>query len=324
LIQAKKELINLNSKVSLIIVSFNVKELLKECLDNLFSKDISFPLEIIVVDNASTDGTVEMLTRDISSKVKKIFNKNNFGFARACNQGAKLSSGGQYLFLNPDTIVRPEQIQKLSEYLSMHPDVGILGPRILNKDGSLQLTCGPIPSPRGTMFEALRLSRISSKLFGGYQYMSWAHDTPRKVGWVSGACLLIGRELFHEEGGFDENFLLYAEDVDLCIRIGRQGFKVLYWPEVCIIHLGAQSSRKVRSQALVMGYQSKLYYLQKHHGRIQCVGLRAIFILSSILTVIAALTAALLNRNNEYIGIARAHLMAAVQLLSLQIPRGVE
>jgi GT2 family glycosyltransferase len=322
--RAKGGMIELGPKVSIIIVSYNIKGLLEECLNNLLSTDNSFPLEIIVVDNASIDGTIDMLSQKISSKVKTILNKDNLGFAKACNQGAKLSLGEQFLFLNPDTIARSEQIQKISEYLDMHPDVGVLGPKILYPDGSLQLTCGQVPRLRWTIFEALRLSRISSKLFGGYRYMSWGHDTTREVGWVSGACLIIGRELFYNVGGFDENFFLYGEDADLCLRVGWKGFKVVYWPEVCIIHLEGQSSRKVRAKALIMGYGSILYYFRKHHGRIQCATLRAIFIISSVLTVMGALTAALLNRNREYVGIARAHLMAAVQLFSLQIPRGVE
>jgi GT2 family glycosyltransferase len=225
------------------------------------------------------------------------------------------------LFLNPDTIVPPSQIQRLSKFLDMHPDIGILGPKILYPDGSLQLTCGQVPSLKWSAFEALRLPGISPRLFGDYQYILWPHDVTREVGWVSGACLMIRKELFIILRGFDENFLFYAEDTDICVRAGWQGFKVVYWPEVYIIHFGGQSSKKLRAQSLIMGYCSKLYYFHKHHGGMQCASLRFIFIFSSLLTVIPAFIAALLKQNSECVDIARAHLVAAVKLLWLQIPR---
>jgi len=301
-------------KVSIIIVSFNSKEPLKQCLESLL-RNIDEDMEIIVVDNASTDGTREMLQQIQWPNLNVIFNKTNLGFAKACNQGAKVSKGDYLLFLNPDTIIQVEVVRELSELLDRRTDVGIVGPKILYPDGALQLSCGEVPRLHYAIFEAFRLWMVSKRLFGGYRYMTWDHDEERDVGWVSGACLMIRRKLFDEVGGFDENFFIYDEDADLCLRVKSHGYRVIYYPKTSIVHVGGESSRTVRAYALVKGYQSKIYYFKKHHGMLTSELLRASLIISSAIKAIVAPIIGIFKREPEYFRIGKAHLIAALRTL---------
>jgi len=300
-------------KISIVIVSFNCKEELRECLKNLLAEN-SGGIETIVVDNASTDSTLEALQRLQFRNLHVIVNKENIGFAKACNQGARVSKGEFLLFLNPDTVPKMDVIRELAKFLECRRDVGIVGPKILYDDGTLQLSCGKVPCLHCAIFEAFRLWMISKQLFGEYRYRTWDHSEERDVGWVSGACLMIRRNLFEEVGGFDENFFLYDEDADLCLRVQRHGYRVVYFPKVNIIHLGARSSKRVRSHALSRGYRSKLYYFREHHGILQAEILRIVFVLSSVVKAIAAPLIGMLKGNPEYFSIGKAHIIAALKI----------
>lgn len=313
----------MKARVSIIIISFNVKDLLKNCIESLKREAQEVPLEVIVVDNDSSDGTKEILEdmQGNSQQLKVILNTENRGFATANNQGASQSSGEYLLFLNPDTVVQPGLVASLAEYLDRHADVGIVGPQIVYPDGSLQLSCGKIPSLHCTILEAFQLWRVSRTFFGGYRYAAWEHDSLRKVGWVSGACLMIRRNLFGCIGGFDENFFLYAEDADLCLRAMKKGFHVIYFPYSTLIHYEGQSSRKVRDQSLLRGYQSKLYFFKKHAGNPHILILRLTFCVSSFVKSVVASIAARAFRNREYFLISKAHLSAMLRVLFLAVPK---
>jgi len=300
-------------KVSIIIVSFNCQEELGGCLKRLLQDEDDGYIETIVVDNASTDGTLEMLQQIEHPGLRVIVNKENVGFSKACNQGARVSRGEFLLFLNPDAVPKINTIRELAKFLEYRRDVGIVGPKILYDDGTLQLSCGKVPCLHYTIFEAFRLWMISKRLFGGYRYMTWDHSEERDVGWVSGACLMIRRNLFEEVGGFDENFFLYGEDADLCLRVQRHGYRVIYFPKVNIIHLEARSSKRVRSHALSRGYRSKLYYFREHHGILQAEILRIVFVLSSVIKAITAPLIGVLKGNPEYFSIGKAHIIAALK-----------
>jgi len=307
--------------VSIIIVSFNVKDLLRECLKSL--RHESIPFEVFVVDNASQDGTLTMLKTEFGdwSALIIIANDENFGFAKANNQAIPRCLGKYILFLNPDTIVKPGAITALANYLDTHPDVGVVGPRVTYEDGSLQLSCGTRPTLLGTIFDSFQLYKLSPRIFGRNRYGEWDHHSQqRDVGWVSGACLMIRKDLAVLLGGFDENFFFTAEDVDLCYRVLQKGYRVVYYPNAEIIHLEAQSSHKVRPMILLKAYQSKLYFYRKHRGKSSAIVLRGIFSLSSLAKAAFAGVACLI-KPKEYCSIFRAHFGAMFKVWTLPIPK---
>ncbi len=308
--------------VSVIIVSYNVRELLLNCLERLGSNGGSFPMEVILVDNASTDGTAEALA-DLKEKYGQwhlILNRKNTGFARACNQGAQIAAGEYLLFLNPDTVTEPRTIERMVDHLKTHPTAGVLGPKLVYSDGSRQLTCGPPLSIVHSISESFRLHNLSRRLFGGSHYMSWDHESPKEVGWVSGGCLLIEKKLFEELEGFDENFFIFTEDMDLCLRARKTGKQVLYWPCVQIVHLEAQSLRKARTVSLIRRYQGRLYYFKKHHGTVVSILHRFIFSAASFTESVVVLFLGMVKQDGEYFRILDAHLRACVNVWFLEIP----
>lgn len=309
-------------KVSCIIVSFNVRELLKDCLESLRVEREHLSIEIVIVDNASSDGSPEMLSElgKEDSDLRIVLNAENVGFAAACNQGADLAEGDILIFLNPDTIVPAGTTKGMLDFIAADPDVGIVGPRIEYPDGSLQFSCGEELDLRYSFFEAFRLWTVSPRLFGGGRYMSWRHDEVRDVGWVSGGCLMIRRTLFRELHGFDETFFLYTEDMDLCLRAKRMGRRVVYWPNARILHSEAKSAVQLRGDSLVRRYRARLYYFKKHHGIGSSLLLRLIFFASSLAESIVVGVAALLRRDGAYLDIMRAHLAAAIRVLFLSVP----
>jgi len=309
-----------NPIVSVIIVSFNVKELLRQCLNSLRKEQTL--MEIFVVDNASQDGTIEMLKSEFSDwrALNIITNEVNIGFSRANNQAISKCSGRYILFLNPDTIILPGAITALVEYLETHIDVGIVGPRLIYSDGSLQLSCGTRPYLLGTIFDSFMLYKLSPRLFGRNRYMEWEHNEERDVGWVSGACLMIRKELALSLKGFDENFFFTGEDVDLCLRVWQRGYRVVYYPKVAIIHLEGQSSRKNRTQIILKAYQSKLYFYRKYKGKLTVIFLRGVFFLSSLVkTIFACIIGSV--KPDPYCSIFRAHLNAIFKIWVLNIPQ---
>lgn len=306
--------------VSIIIVSFNVKNLLRDCLNSLHQ--VTVPFEVFVVDNASKDDTLAMLKTEFQSwsALTVIANNENKGFAGANNQAIPKCSGKYILFLNPDTIVKPRAISALTNYLDTHPDVGVVGPRITYGDGSLQFSCGTKPTLLGTIFDSFKLYKLSPRIFGRNRYREWDYNQIRDVGWVSGACLMIRKDLAVSLGGFDENFFFYNEDVDLCIRAHNRGYRAVYYPNAMIIHLKGQSSRKVRAMILLKGYQSKLYFYRKHRGQFSVAILKGVFSLSSFAKAVFACIAALIN-SQEYCPIFRAHFIAVFKVWVLSVPK---
>jgi len=312
----------LTRTISVIIVSFNVKDHLIRCLESLEREENRGLVDIIVVDNASWDGTLKILEGFLSDsvKTKAISNKENVGFARACNQGAKINGGEYLLFLNPDTVVPAGTLGALAEYMDRNQDVSIIGPRITYPDGSLQMSCGTRLSLKNSLFESFRLWVFSRRLFGGSHYRSWDHDSTRDVDWISGGCMMIKKEIFFELGGFDENYFLYTEDMDLCLRARLKGYRVVYWPKVYATHHEAQSSKVVRTYALTSRYRSRLYYFKKHHGNFMSQVHRLVFASASLFESMVVGVLGLFLRDREYFEILRAHLGAVLRIWFMVIP----
>lgn len=251
--------------ISIVIVSWNTREILARCLDAV-SRSASSALgaEVIVVDNASSDGSAEMVRQRFPG-VRVISNEDNLGFARACNQGIRVSSGEYVLLLNPDTEVQPAALETLITFLREHPNVAAAGARITNPDGSLQRSCYRAP---GIFRELWRLTHMDVLYpYAEYPIEKWSTSEPRPVDTVLGACLLVRREALEQVGLLDERFFIYSEEVDLCTRLRAAGWEVFWVPRAIVMHRGGESTRQVAASMFLRLYQGKVLYFRKHRGR---------------------------------------------------------
>jgi GT2 family glycosyltransferase len=247
--------------LSIIIVNWNTRGLLADCLEAVFADPESCDWELLVVDNASMDGSAEML-RSRFPQVKLIANSTNQGYVGGNNLALQAATGQQLLLLNSDTIVEAGALTRLTRFLAGEPKAGAVGPKLLNRDGTLQLSCGIPPSFWSECVSKLLLH----KLLPFFKLGRWKHDEIREVGWVTGACLLVRREVLNRVGTFDENLFMFYEDLDLCMRIRAAGWGIFYVPESRICHLGGQSTRQDLGRMLVISQQSLYYLYAKHFG----------------------------------------------------------
>jgi GT2 family glycosyltransferase len=252
-------------EVSVIIVSYNTRAMTLDCLRVLHEKLDGVKADVWLVDNASTDGSVEAV-RDAFSDVHVVANKENRGFGAANNQAMKQARGDFFLLLNSDAFPLDGAIQTLLEYSKGHPDVAVVGPRLLNGDGSLQPSCWKFPSPMRAVVENIGLASLlpHHPRFGDYS--RWAHDEERAVDFVIGACMLVRREVHEQIGGFDEDFFLYSEETDWQRRITDQGWKIVFTPQAQVTHLGGASGASEKVKVNNHFFESLDRYERKHHG----------------------------------------------------------
>lgn len=249
------------STVSVIVVNHNTCDLLRDCLRSVREEAAGLPVETIVVDNASSDGSAAMVRAEFP-EVPLIESPSNLGFSKANNAGLRASSSPYTLLLNSDARLRPGALRAMTSFLEAHPDAGIVGPRLLNADGSLQLSCGIPPTPWTEVCNKLLLHIP----FPFFKMGDWAHDQVREVGWVTGACLLARRAMLDRVGLLDEGMFMYYEDLDLCLRARRAGWKVCYLPDAQAVHLGGGASRRAFGPMLVASGRSSFYFFRKHYG----------------------------------------------------------
>jgi GT2 family glycosyltransferase len=245
--------------LSILIVSWNTRELLAGLLASLTAESIRSSREIIVVDNDSQDGSPEMVATQFP-EVTLIRNKQNVGFARANNQAIAKAQGRYVLLLNSDTIVSPRVLEGLIDFMETHVAVGVCSPRLLTRNGTPQpFAFGGDPSL------AYLVRRGVKRLIRRRPLHDWGIEHTADVDWVSGACLLLRREALLQVQGLDEEIFLYFEDVDLCRRIRQQGWRICYVPALAITHLGGQSLQQ--NPAAQRAYQQSLkYFYTKHYG----------------------------------------------------------
>ena len=255
-------------ELSVAIVSYNAREELEACLSSVFESAEPSAPEVIVADNASTDGSVAML-RDRFPQVDVVESTENLGFACASNLCWRRAQSPLVLFLNSDTVVPKGALARMVALMSeqRNANVGALGPLLKNADGSIQMSFGSMLS----LFAELRQKILNAGYGNGRGplrgYVENLHASERTVEWVSGACLLTRRELLERIGGFDEEFFLYSEDVDLCVRIRAHGASVLFTPEVEITHHRGRSAEKDRDKVFVESQRSRLHFYAKHYGQ---------------------------------------------------------
>lgn len=252
--------------ISIIIVNYNVKEFVKNLLYSLHKSLINYSSEIIVIDNASSDGSVENI-KDKFPYVKVIANKENIGFGKANNQGLEVAKGKYIVLLNPDTIVREDTFSKLIDFVNNNPKVGMATCKVLNPDGTLQLACRRgFPGPWTSFTKTTGLSKLfpKSKLFARYNLTYLDENKISEVDAISGSFMFFTREVYNKVGGFDPQFFMYGEDLDLCYRVQQAGYKVCYIPDTEIIHYKGESTKRSNIDEVKIFHNAMHLFVKKH------------------------------------------------------------
>lgn len=257
----------MSSEVSVLIVSWNTRELLAACLESLRRSNPACVREIIVVDNASADGSPEMVEQRFP-EVKLIRTGSNLGFARGNNLAMQHAVGSLFALVNSDTLVHPGCIETLAEYLDQHPEVGLVGPRVIGGDGLLQRTCRHLPGLWNTLCRALALDRAfgGRGIFSGYEVSPVRHEVLHEAEVLSGCFCLARRSTVEQVGGLDEQFFFYGEDIDWCRRFRDAGWKMVFIPQATATHFGGGSTSKAPIRYSIEILRATLQYWRKHHG----------------------------------------------------------
>ena len=259
-------------ELSVIIVNWNSGNYLIECLNSLMGEVNQAQTEIIVVDNASSDGSVDIVEKRFPGVVT-IRNSSNLGFAKANNIGIRQSQGEYLCLINSDVVVRKGCIKQMLAFMDQHRAIGMLGPKILNPDLTLQPSCREFPSLWNSLCRSLALDSLfrKSRVFGR-QFMSfWTFDSVRRVDILSGCFWLLRREAVDQIGLLDETFFIYSEDQDWCKRFWKSGWEVVYFPQAQAIHYGEGSSSREPIRFFVEMQRANLQYWRKHHTSVELV-----------------------------------------------------
>ncbi|MFN2128695.1 MAG: glycosyltransferase family 2 protein, partial [Anaerolineales bacterium] len=255
--------------LSVIIVNYNVKYFLEQCLHSVIKSIEGLHGEIIVVDNNSVDGSTQMLN-DKFPKVKLIANKKNLGFSKANNQGIKKASGKYILILNPDTILQEDTLLKCFDFMESHPNAGSLGVKMIDGKGNfLPESKRSLPTPSVAFFKIFGLASLfpRSKTFGRYHLGYLDKDQVHKVEILPGAFMFIRKSVLDQIGFLDETFFMYGEDIDLSYRITQAGYDNYYFPETTIIHYKGESTKKGSINYVMVFYRAMMIFARKHFSR---------------------------------------------------------
>jgi len=259
--------------LSVIIVSYNNRNLLRDCLDAVESSVGEYTYETIIVDNGSTDDTSQWLRKEYP-KVNLVTEEKNLGFAGANNVGFSHAKGRYWVILNTDAIVQDNALAKAIALMDTNPSVGLGGARLLGRDGADQPSALLFPSIlNNILFLTGLANKYSQNRFFGRAQRSWADpQVPASVDWVPGAFSIIRQELVKEMDFFDPRFFFYYEEVDLCRRIKQAGYTIKYWPQIRVVHFGGEPKQagdnRVEETLLLWRMHSELLYYRKHHGRL--------------------------------------------------------
>lgn len=260
--------------ISVVIVSYNSRELLRACLTSIESEQCN---QVLVTDNASSDGSVEMVRQEFPG-VALAANKKNHGYGTAANIAIIACSSKYVLLLNCDTLLHPGTLQALSDYLDQHPKVAIVGPALLNPDGTAQASCFHFPTPWQTLVRETSLSALIRRFTGSHSddLLTGLPRSARAVPWVLGAAFAIRREAFESVGGFDPSFFMYYEEVDLCYRLQKAGWQIHFSPAGSITHVGGASTRQYRAAMTQELYKSLCHFYRRHYSSRQKFQLRLV------------------------------------------------
>jgi GT2 family glycosyltransferase len=261
---------------SIIIVNWNVRDLLRRCLASLpgaAGPDVRY--EVIVVDNASHDGSVAMVQAEFPA-VRLLANPTNRGFSGGNNDGIRLAQGRTLLLLNPDTEMQPGSLAALLATLDAAPQVGMVGPRLLNPDGSVQPSRRRFPTLATAWLESTPLQPHlpNHPLLRRYYVADQPDDQAQDVDWITGACMLVRRDVIRQVGGFDEGYFMYSEELDVCRRIKAAGWRIVYQPAAVVVHHESRSADQDVPARHLRFNRSKIRYVLRWHGRNAAAGLR--------------------------------------------------
>ena len=253
-------------ELSVIIVNHNARADLENCLSSLYQNTTLRPLEVLVVDNASRDGSLEMLARQFP-EVHVTPSSENVGFATANNMAMREAHGRFLLLLNNDTLVRPGAVDTILRMMRERPELGVLGPLLRNEDGSIQISYGRTLSLHAELLQKLLSARYEAGNRIVHRHVERRSKKEAYPDWVSGACMMLRADVAERVGFFDEQFFMYAEDVDLCQRVRNLGYRVFYTPQAEIVHLKGRS-RASNTETVGLEYRrSQLTFYSKHYGR---------------------------------------------------------
>jgi GT2 family glycosyltransferase len=267
--------------ISVLIVNWNTSSLLDRCLRCVYADPADLPLEVIVVDNGSSDGSLSLL-REHYPSVHVIANSENIGFARAVNQAIHAAQGEYFLLLNSDAFLNAGSMHALWQAMETHPETGAAGCRLFYEDGSLQRSCFAFPTLWTESWRCLGLDEIfpKSRIFGAYRMTYWDFNDSRNVDCIMGACLLVRRKSLDEIGLLDERFFMFSEEVDLCYRMKQNGWKVRFVHAATAIHIWGGSSRMISRKSFLELHRSRVMFFRKHYGPVCCFLLKMILFIS--------------------------------------------
>ena len=264
---------NTNQLISIVIVNWNAGNQLLDVVNRIKSFHRDLVEAVIIVDNASVDNSLELVeaVTELPFEIKIIRNTQNVGFGKACNQGARLVTSSFLLFLNPDTRLFDNSLSVPFDYMQnpLHADVGVTGIMLIDEDNHIGRSCARFPTLLGFFLQALGLNRLPSLQQYSLHMADWSHDETRQVDHVLGAFYLMRSELFNKINGFDEDFFVYLEDLDLSLRINQQSYKSMYLADAQAFHAGGGTSRQVKVHRLFYSLRSRLIYGFKHFARWQ-------------------------------------------------------
>lgn len=297
----------MNPLLSVIIVNYNTREMTLKCLESIRADIEGIESEVILVDNASSDGSVEAI-REQCPWVNVIASPKNLGFGAGNNLGLKIAQGDYFLLINTDALPHPGATRTLIEYLKNHPKTAVVGPKLLNADGSTQQSCFRFPSPTRAWMENLWISSVFRRISFVDDYRGWAHDQERAVDFVIGACILVRKSVYNKIGGFDERFFMYAEESDWMFRMHQAGWTISFTPTAVVTHLGGASGASEKPKINQMFFESLDNYELKHHGWIGLISLRIAMTIGCTLRAILWTLVGLVSRSKRDLARSKARL----------------
>jgi GT2 family glycosyltransferase len=286
--------------VSIIIVAWNVRELLYDCLESVYNETKGISFEVIYVDNASKDGSAEMVRKKFP-KVKMIKNEKNEGFIKANNEGIQIAEGRYVLLLNSDTIILDNAIAKTVKFADEHPEAAVVGCKVLNPDKTLQRSCFMYASLLNLLLSATYLYKIfpKSKFFGRERMTWWDFNDVREVETVCGSFSLVRKKAIKQVGLMDETYFVYGDDPDWCYRFHKNGWKILFTPEPEIIHYGGQTTKQMTGKFRLQLSGSSLIFMRLHRSKLAFPFARLLIALFLFLRVPYWLVVAMLQKKGR-------------------------
>ena len=286
--------------ISIIIVNWNTRDILRDCLRSVYEQTRDIRYEVIVVDNASSDSSVEMVGTDFPQAIL-IENSENCGFAAANNQGISIARGRYVLLLNSDTIVLDEAIQRTLIFADQQTETAVVGCKVLNRDRTLQSTCFMFPSLLNLFLSATYLYKVfpRSRFFGREQMTWWDRNDERQVDVVTGCFMLVRQEAIQKVRMMDERYFMYTEETDWCYRFKKAGWRIMFTPSAEIIHYGGQTTKKMADKLHLQLYGSKLIFMKLHGNGLRFHCVRLLIALFFLLRVPYWLFISLFSRSKE-------------------------